>query len=427
MCGEKLPQAGHFKAASLVDATVGSGAYRVIRVLGTGSMGVVYEAEQLALGRRVALKVIGETSDDETSRARFRREARAASQLNHPNVVQIIDFGRLRGGQPYLAMELLNGRTLEEVIDEDFPLDLSRTIQLTCDVLSALEAAHNLGILHRDLKPANVFLSQLPGDREVAKVLDFGVATAMDSTLTESKTWAPLTEAGFVCGTPAFMSPEQVQGFSLDQRSDLFSAGALLYMTITGERPFPGKTPVEVGANIVLKGLMPASRARPDLKLPAELDQFLKVAMAKKVEDRFASAREMRRRLEATFEEIEKRLANEPEQVPDLPRPVSQTPVAQAVLMETADTVVDMPALAEPDGKVNHRSETEIIPSNPSQPPPPIHPPVAPVELESRPDYSTLDTGAIPSNRPISSIIWTAIAAIAIVALIIYIAILVAT
>jgi eukaryotic-like serine/threonine-protein kinase len=303
-CGVRLPQATTLDAPSLVGTTVAE-AYRIDGVLGTGSMGVVYRAEQVALGRLVALKVIGESADDETTRARFRREARAASQLNHRNVVQVYDFGQLPGGQPYLAMELLKGQTLEQLIENEFPLPLARVIRIEIDILEALQAAHDLGILHRDLKPANVFISELNNDEEVAKVLDFGIATAMDSTLTGTQTWAPLTEAGFVCGTPAFMSPEQVQGFPLDQRSDLFSAAGLLYQMMTRERPFKGKSPVEVGANIVLKPLIPPSRVRPDLSPPDVLDAFLLQAMAKQPDDRFSSAEEMVLELRALLERVE--------------------------------------------------------------------------------------------------------------------------
>ena len=254
LCGVKLPTAGDFKADSFVDSLVADGKYRILGILGTGSMGVVYRAEQLSLNRPCALKVISEKTDDEPSRARFRREARAASGLNHPNVVEIFEYGQLSSGQPFLAMELLEGPTLEQVIEADFPIPLPRVISIMGGVLAALGAAHDMGILHRDLKPANVLVTQIQGV-ELAKVLDFGVATAIDSTMSSSKTWAPLTEAGFVCGTPAFMSPEQVQGFTLDRRSDLFSAASLMYQVLTKERPFPGKSPVEVGANIVLKDI----------------------------------------------------------------------------------------------------------------------------------------------------------------------------
>ncbi len=301
MCGTRLPADGHFEADTLIGKVVAAGTYRIDGVLGTGSMGVVYRAEDLTTGRRVALKVISEKADDETSRARFRREARAASQLAHPNVVQVFEYGQLDGGQPFIAMELLEGRTLEELIEEEFPIALNRLIDIMRDVLAALDAAHAQHILHRDLKPANVFITRLSTGREEAKVLDFGVATALDHSMTASKTWAPLTEAGFVCGTPAFMSPEQVQGFELDQRSDLFSAAGVLYQGLTQERPFPGRSPVEVGANIVLKRLVPPSACRPDLRLPRVVDEFFEQAMAKAADERFASAKAMSAALDQVY------------------------------------------------------------------------------------------------------------------------------
>jgi len=165
-CGVKLSKGYDIDAPSLLGTTVAE-AYKIEGVLGTGSMGVVYRAEQIALRRQVALKVIGESADDDVTRARFRREARAASQLNHPNVVQVYDFGQLPGGQPYLAMELLKGQTLEQLIDNEFPLDMERIIRIQIDILTALQAAHDLGILHRDLKPANVFISELSNGEEL--------------------------------------------------------------------------------------------------------------------------------------------------------------------------------------------------------------------------------------------------------------------
>lgn len=414
MCGAKLAQPGDFTADSLLNALVGGGAYRVESVLGTGSMGVVYQAEQVTLGRKVALKIIAESTDDETTRARFRREARAASQLAHPNVVQIYDFGQLEGGQPYLAMELLLGRTLEDLIDREFPLDLGRVRSIMKGVLSALQAAHDLHILHRDLKPANVFISSLTDAREVAKVLDFGVATALDSTMTSSKTWAPLTEAGFVCGTPAFMSPEQVQGFQLDQRSDLFSAAGLLYILLTKERPFAGKTPVEVGANIVLRALVPPTRARPDLMLPAPLDQFFRVAMAKKPKDRFASAVEMAQALDGCYSRFDAGAAGVSGH--GRPRP-DITPKAVAAVDDpeaAADTVLDMPIQPAPvstqPAPMAHADGAALAgPSQFSPQPmasPIVHPsynqaPVAAPPRQSM-DYrepaETLETGIVPAR-----------------------------
>ena len=421
MCGAKLVQPGSFAADSLLEAIVAQGGYRIEGLLGTGSMGVVYRAEQLALGRKVAFKVIGESADDETTRARFRREARAASQLGHPNVVQIYDFGQIEGGQPYLAMELLHGRSLEDVIADDFPLALERVRAVLKDTLSALQSAHQMGILHRDLKPANVFLSELPDGREVSKVLDFGVATAMDNTLTESKTWAPLTEAGFVCGTPAFMSPEQVQGFALDQRSDLFSAGALLYIMLTKERPFAGKSPVEVGANIVLKPLLPPSRSRPDLSIPETFDSFLSVAMAKKPEDRFNTAAEMIQAFEACCGRIQ---VDAPAVASEAPVVAPSAPVA-ADFDSAIDTVPDMPQVVMPP------TDSEAPSAVPSPTPGSISPleettqwspPVAPV-LQSRPNRETMETSIVSAAPRKSGAIFVLLGSIITVLLIVFIVI----
>lgn len=242
--------------------------YRVRARLGSGGMGVVYEAEDLELGRRVALKFLSASlAVDPQAVERFRREARAASALNHPHICTIHDIG-MHEGQPFIVMELLQGQTMKQI--QARPLQPDLLLDVAIQIADALEAAHSTGVVHRDIKPANVFLTR----RGEAKLLDFGLAKLVrrrpgapgadaDDTPTLAADMA--TQQGVVVGTIAYMSPEQMRGEELDGRTDLFSFGALLYEMATGREPFTGRTDVMVSDAILHQDPAPPSRLNPDI------------------------------------------------------------------------------------------------------------------------------------------------------------------
>src|ERR1700736_6178449 len=262
--------------------------YRIREKIATGGMGVVYEAEDLRLGRRVALKCLPENlARDSKALERLLREARTASSLNHPNICTIYEIEEHAGG-PIIVMELLQGQTLKELMGSG-PMEVGQLVDVGMQVAGALEAAHAHGIIHRDIKPANIFLVD-PGR---VKILDFGLVKLMPTHLPEDEgERESLTAEGVIPGTTAYMSPEQVEGEEIDGRSDLFSLGVVLYKMATGEYPFVGKNRVRTMDAILNAKPTPPSKVNP--ALPASLDTIISKALKKDRNLRYQSAAEMR-------------------------------------------------------------------------------------------------------------------------------------
>ena len=255
------------------------GKYEIRREIGRGAMGVVYEGYDPSIKRVVALKTIrGDQLGGEDSGAviaRFRREAQAAGRLNHPNIVSIYDFGQ-DAGIWYIAMEFVTGRELKECFDTNERFKITDTVRIMSQILNALDYSHRQGVIHRDIKPANIFLL---ADGSV-KVADFGIAHIESSNL---------TQVGTVLGTPSYMSPEQIQGLPVDGRSDLFSAGVILYQFLTGERPFAGSASTTM-QKVLKEDPLPPSTL--NVQLPPVMDAVVRKALAKRADERFQTAQE---------------------------------------------------------------------------------------------------------------------------------------
>jgi serine/threonine protein kinase len=279
---------------SLVGKTLANN-FRIVKRIGAGAMGRVYEAEQLSLGKMVAVKILRhELMADEKLLFRFEFEARAASALNHPNLIQIFDCGRDSTlGLAYIAMELLAGTDLAHLINTQWPIPLPRTAHIIDQVLAALEEAHGQGIVHRDLKPGNIMLITKRNDPDFVKVCDFGIAKAQGGNPRYRQN---ATMAGLVFGTPEYMSPEQARGAAVDSRTDLYAVAAILYQLLVGEVPFPAPSATDVLARL-LRDEPERPSARGTIELPQALEDLVMRGLSKRPEGRPPTAAEFSEQL----------------------------------------------------------------------------------------------------------------------------------
>ena len=258
------------------------GRYQIRGVLGKGAMGLVYDGLDPTLDRRVAIKTILTSNLDEATARhyslRFKREVRAVARLNHPNIVQVYDFGT-EGDLAYIVMEYIEGRELKDYLDAKERFELGKIFRLMIELLDALDFAHEAGVIHRDVKPANVMLDASGR----AKLADFGVARVTEAEGEQGE----LTRAGAMVGTPSYMSPEQIQGQAIDRRTDIFSAGVLFYHLLTGQKPFDG-TGFALAKKIVQDDPVWPSQV---VQIPPVIDRVVARALAKAAEQRYQHAR----------------------------------------------------------------------------------------------------------------------------------------
>ncbi len=276
--------------------------YRIEERLGAGGMGAVYRGRHVLMDRPVAIKVLHQRFiEDEAARDRLQVEARAAVRLRHSNAVSVSDFGETSEGCVYIVMELLEGRTLREILSREAPIETARAISMMLQASDAVATAHEVGIIHRDLKPSNILVTQSADQPAIVKVLDFGIAKLTGDKLDDEDATAPIQKST-VIGTPRYMSPEQQKGLELTPASDVYSLGVILYEMLTGMAPFTGSTPAEIGEKHAHD--TPHSPREIVAGIPEDIERIVLRALEKQPEDRPANAGEFRRELFETAERL---------------------------------------------------------------------------------------------------------------------------
>jgi serine/threonine protein kinase len=312
-CGSIVPEGHRFcvscgrdstRPKSAKESLIGTtlvGKYLIESMIGSGAMGTIYKAEQTSLGKTIVIKVLHKhLLNDPELIQRFHREARAASRLNHPNCVQITDFGTLEDGALYIAMEYIPGIDLATLLEREFPLDHRRLIAITKQICQGLDEAHANGVLHRDLKPENIMIEDRRTARDHVKVVDFGIAKLEENNPNSKRSFQ--TRTGIVCGTPEYMSPEQARGHVLDPRSDIYALGVMLYHLVTNRLPFEAASPIEVVSRHISDPPIPPSMYRGDL--PEPLERLILTMMEKDRENRPASVMDVYTELERIDREL---------------------------------------------------------------------------------------------------------------------------
>jgi serine/threonine-protein kinase len=283
---------------SLVGATL-AGRYQIVRRIGEGGMGAVYEAKHTLIGKRVAVKVLLEkfhTKSDFV--ARLLQEARLASSIGHENIVDVTDFGTTDDGRSFVVMEFLDGEALAQLIMREAPLPIERSLRIARQVASALGAAHRKGIFHRDVKPENVYLVRR-GDADFVKVVDFGISKAVKQGGDDAAESYRLTHTGLLLGTPLYMSPEQARGEEdLDHRVDIWALGVMLYECLTGEVPFRANNYLGIISQVLTHEAVPPSKLRPELGIPDAVEAVVMRAMEKDRTRRYQAMVDLERDLD---------------------------------------------------------------------------------------------------------------------------------
>lgn len=259
--------------------------YKIVRQLGDGGMAYVFAAERLHIGDLAAIKLLHpELAQDPLKKRRFQLEAYTTAAVKHPNVISIFDYDETDSGQPYLVLELLNGVTLSTYIKRGRVLPVARVVEIVTPICAALNLAHQKGILHRDLKPSNIVLHRLEDSTEVVKLIDFGIVKMLNDDS------SPLTQQGFVVGTPEYLSPERYMGQTLDARSDIYSMGVLVYRLLAGRVPFNGQTATEILQKHIKQAIPPLRLINSAVS--EEVESVVLKALSKKPADRQTTAME---------------------------------------------------------------------------------------------------------------------------------------
>ena len=352
--------------------------YRIVRQIGRGGMGVVYEAEHVQLGKRVAIKLMLEKyADDTEAIARFQREALAASRIGNPHIIDVSDIGIAPDGRSFVVMELLNGVPLSQALEMSGPMPTWRAVAIMRQVLRAVGAAHAKGIIHRDLKPDNIFLIGQDDQHDFVKLLDFGISKVLDPD--EQRAFTKLTTTGVVMGTPLYMAPEQAMGNNVEAAADIYACGVMLYELLAGRPPFEGQTYAVLVAKLLTQNPEPLAQVRPGL--PLSLVNAVHRALEKEPRQRFATAEQFAASLpgERTVSQIE--LAGTLDSgmaVVRLPAPTRRRgpllPVAAALVVGLATAavlIVTQTRGSDPTPK-DKPAITTTVPPPPNPAPPPV-------------------------------------------------------